>query len=282
MLDAPAKLFEDRPGARGVGVVRAQQPDQLALPRRAGRTADRAFDKRGALAAHRGGERDLGRRHHRAHFDEQFAGDVAAEQAGWPVVNRIDGGGVGEDSDDGFRPLRQFSRASPRPLRRSTALALSGVAIPNRDLVADFDQPSRDGRAHFADAGNSDAHAALSLRVPSQHHDRRSARDEKAACAEGSGCHSVARLLETDKGSSMASKGVVGVVGLGIMGGSFAQNLVAAGWRVIGYDVAPQRRRALAKPVSRSQPMPSMSHARRRPSSPVCPSRKRWRRPLPQ
>jgi putative dehydrogenase len=42
-------------------------------------------------------------------------------------------------------------------------------------------------------------------------------------------------------------KGVVGVVGLGIMGGSFAQNLVAAGWRVIGYDVAPERRRALAK-----------------------------------
>jgi L-threonate 2-dehydrogenase len=42
-------------------------------------------------------------------------------------------------------------------------------------------------------------------------------------------------------------KGVVGIVGLGIMGGSFAQNLVAAGWRVIGYDIAPERRRALAK-----------------------------------
>jgi len=42
-------------------------------------------------------------------------------------------------------------------------------------------------------------------------------------------------------------KGVVGIVGLGIMGGAFAENLVAAGWRVIGYDVAPGRRRALAK-----------------------------------
>jgi 3-hydroxyisobutyrate dehydrogenase-like beta-hydroxyacid dehydrogenase len=41
--------------------------------------------------------------------------------------------------------------------------------------------------------------------------------------------------------------GVVGVIGLGIMGGSFAQNLLAAGWRVIGYDVAPERRRALAR-----------------------------------
>jgi L-threonate 2-dehydrogenase len=42
-------------------------------------------------------------------------------------------------------------------------------------------------------------------------------------------------------------KGVVGVVGLGIMGGSFATNLVAAGWRVVGYDIAPERRRAMAR-----------------------------------
>jgi putative dehydrogenase len=49
--------------------------------------------------------------------------------------------------------------------------------------------------------------------------------------------------------SAMASakKGPVGIVGLGIMGGSFAQNLVANGWRVIGYDVAPERRRAMAR-----------------------------------
>jgi 3-hydroxyisobutyrate dehydrogenase-like beta-hydroxyacid dehydrogenase len=42
-------------------------------------------------------------------------------------------------------------------------------------------------------------------------------------------------------------KGTVGIVGLGIMGGAFAQNLVAAGWRVVGYDLDPARRRALAK-----------------------------------
>ncbi len=42
-------------------------------------------------------------------------------------------------------------------------------------------------------------------------------------------------------------KGAVGVVGLGIMGGAFAENLHAAGWRVIGYDIAPARRRALAR-----------------------------------
>jgi 3-hydroxyisobutyrate dehydrogenase-like beta-hydroxyacid dehydrogenase len=42
-------------------------------------------------------------------------------------------------------------------------------------------------------------------------------------------------------------KGTVGVVGLGIMGGAFARNLVESGWRVLGYDIDPSRRRALAK-----------------------------------
>jgi L-threonate 2-dehydrogenase len=43
------------------------------------------------------------------------------------------------------------------------------------------------------------------------------------------------------------NKGTVGIIGLGIMGGAFAQNLIAAGWRVIGYDIAPKRRRVLAR-----------------------------------
>ena len=43
------------------------------------------------------------------------------------------------------------------------------------------------------------------------------------------------------------AKGKVGVVGLGIMGGAFAKNLVAAGWRVVGYDIDPARRRAMAR-----------------------------------
>jgi putative dehydrogenase len=42
-------------------------------------------------------------------------------------------------------------------------------------------------------------------------------------------------------------KGTIGVIGLGIMGGAFAENLVAAGWHVIGYDIAAPRRRALAR-----------------------------------
>jgi L-threonate 2-dehydrogenase len=44
----------------------------------------------------------------------------------------------------------------------------------------------------------------------------------------------------------MAKKNV-GVVGLGIMGGAFARNLVAAGWRVVGYDIDAARRRAMAR-----------------------------------
>jgi putative dehydrogenase len=47
--------------------------------------------------------------------------------------------------------------------------------------------------------------------------------------------------------SPAKSKRVVGIVGLGIMGGAFARNLVKAGWRVIGYDISPARRRELAK-----------------------------------
>ena len=43
------------------------------------------------------------------------------------------------------------------------------------------------------------------------------------------------------------AKGSIGVVGLGIMGGAFARNLVAAGWRVVGYDIDAARRRAMAR-----------------------------------
>jgi 3-hydroxyisobutyrate dehydrogenase-like beta-hydroxyacid dehydrogenase len=50
------------------------------------------------------------------------------------------------------------------------------------------------------------------------------------------------------------SKGTVGIVGLGIMGGAFARNLLAAGWRVIGYDIDPARRRVLARAGVESAP----------------------------
>jgi putative dehydrogenase len=47
--------------------------------------------------------------------------------------------------------------------------------------------------------------------------------------------------------SAAKVKGKVGVVGLGIMGGAFARNLVASGWRVVGCDIDAARRRELAR-----------------------------------
>jgi putative dehydrogenase len=38
----------------------------------------------------------------------------------------------------------------------------------------------------------------------------------------------------------------VGIIGLGIMGGAFARNLVTSGWRVIGFDVSAERCAELA------------------------------------
>jgi putative dehydrogenase len=43
------------------------------------------------------------------------------------------------------------------------------------------------------------------------------------------------------------SKGTVGIVGLGIMGGAFARNLTAAGFKVIGHDIDPKTCRAAAR-----------------------------------
>ena len=42
-------------------------------------------------------------------------------------------------------------------------------------------------------------------------------------------------------------KGTVGIIGLGIMGGAFAKNLSAAGWRVVGFDTNAARRREAAR-----------------------------------
>jgi len=46
---------------------------------------------------------------------------------------------------------------------------------------------------------------------------------------------------------SRRSRGTVGQVGLGIMGGAFARHLLGAGYRVVGYDVSPAAGRALAR-----------------------------------
>ncbi|MFN3348749.1 NAD(P)-dependent oxidoreductase [Pseudorhodoplanes sp.] len=45
----------------------------------------------------------------------------------------------------------------------------------------------------------------------------------------------------------MASKGRVGIIGLGIMGGAFARNLIADRWIVAGVDPDPKRRKEMTK-----------------------------------
>ncbi len=52
-------LVEDRRGALGVRRLRAHQAEQLALARRRGRTADRAFDKDRAFGLHSAGARSV-------------------------------------------------------------------------------------------------------------------------------------------------------------------------------------------------------------------------------
>jgi 3-hydroxyisobutyrate dehydrogenase-like beta-hydroxyacid dehydrogenase len=49
------------------------------------------------------------------------------------------------------------------------------------------------------------------------------------------------------RSASRRSRGTVGQIGLGIMGGAFAKHLLAAGFNVVGYDVAPIAMRALAR-----------------------------------
>ena len=43
----------------------------------------------------------------------------------------------------------------------------------------------------------------------------------------------------------MADNKLVGIIGLGIMGGAIARNLLAAGYRVVGHDVDPAKRQEL-------------------------------------
>lgn len=49
------------------------------------------------------------------------------------------------------------------------------------------------------------------------------------------------------KSARRRSKGTVGQIGLGIMGGAFARHLLAAGYDVVGYDVAPAAVQAFGK-----------------------------------
>jgi 3-hydroxyisobutyrate dehydrogenase-like beta-hydroxyacid dehydrogenase len=47
--------------------------------------------------------------------------------------------------------------------------------------------------------------------------------------------------------SPKASSKTIGVIGLGIMGGSFSRNLLKSGWRVVGFDIDAGKRRELSR-----------------------------------
>ncbi len=47
--------------------------------------------------------------------------------------------------------------------------------------------------------------------------------------------------------SAAKTKKTVGVIGLGIMGGAFARNLIKSGWRVIGFDISAAKCKELAR-----------------------------------
>jgi len=51
----------------------------------------------------------------------------------------------------------------------------------------------------------------------------------------------------TNSASTTAQRGPVGLIGLGLIGTAVAHRLVAAGYRVLGYDIAPERRAAFAE-----------------------------------
>lgn len=52
--------------------------------------------------------------------------------------------------------------------------------------------------------------------------------------------------------ANVASRPVVGIVGLGIMGSAYARHLLAAGYQVVGYDVAEEAGAALSKAGGRA------------------------------
>lgn len=71
------------------------------------------------------------------------------------------------------------------------------------------------------------------------------ARKIKKAAKSSAKKKAPARKAKTGKGKTGKAKGkakgIVGVIGLGIMGGSFARNLAGRGWKVIGFDPSADR-----------------------------------------
>ena len=113
------------------------------------------------LALHLGRQLKLDLGRHRAHFDQQLAFDVARQQAIRPIIDRVDRRAVGENGERDVDRAGEFGRGlGDGRAGVGQRLALVRTAIPNRDLMADLDQPRRDIGAHRAKARYSDMHVS--------------------------------------------------------------------------------------------------------------------------
>jgi hypothetical protein len=117
---------------------------------RTGRAADRTFDESRTCCSHRAGKRGFSGRQDGAHVDEELSGDVAVKKTGTAIIDRIQGRRIGKDAEDGFAFLRQLRRGC-RDTRAGDGFGFFRRAIPDRHVVADLNQPRRNGSPHLAD-----------------------------------------------------------------------------------------------------------------------------------
>jgi hypothetical protein len=122
MFYTAAQLLKQRHGSGDIGVCAANKAEQLAFFRRHGASADRAFDKGRALLRHRGADGYHGFRPHRAHIDDELAGEFGLQKAVGRAVNRFGRGFV-------FAGLRFHT-----PTSCPTAINRCAIAAPIRPV----------------------------------------------------------------------------------------------------------------------------------------------------
>src|SRR5947208_1988737 len=90
--------------------------------------------------------------------------------------------------------------AAPAAVSRQR-LQFVGGAVPHRQLVPNLDQPLRDGRAHFADPGDSDLHRDVFSLWPSPTLQQRAATIRDYARARKSALAAPLGHIELERGS---------------------------------------------------------------------------------
>ncbi len=165
MLDATAELIEKRLRPRELGRLGAREPQELALPRRAGRAADGTLDEVRAGFADLGGKLHRGGGPYRAHVDDELAREVGREDALWPVIDGRNGRSIGQDRQDHVRGLGDLPRRAGKcGTGFDQRFRLGRRPVPHHNGVSCFEQPRHDRGRHPPRARNSYAHADHSCR----------------------------------------------------------------------------------------------------------------------